>query len=174
MHSPCWITIKWAQQDKEEKPSSSNSQVLKRPVSEENCDFLGGAFYSPLVAEKGSWISLVGRKKSFGEPVRHVCSPMTAVAAESLDTIHSINYNTQRACHCVPLTTMRTAGERPESTFRLQRWSLSFHHGKLSLNVLVISSPPPIVIINWVDWLWFPQEPIYTLKYSNINNYYFN
>lgn len=39
---------------KENKEESSNSQVLKRPLSEEDWSWRGGAFYTPLVAETRS------------------------------------------------------------------------------------------------------------------------
>lgn len=40
-----------ARQRRETKKESSNSQALKRPLSEENSGWLGGAFYTPAAAE---------------------------------------------------------------------------------------------------------------------------
>lgn len=63
---------------------------------------------------------------------------MTRETAQSLDIIHSIDYNTQRACYCVCALRGKALEHFVYSV------SLSFHHGKL----LVISSLPPIAIIN--------------------------
>lgn len=159
---------------------SSNSQVLKRPLSEENYDYLGGAIYSPLVAEKPSWIWLAGEKKGFREPVRHVCSPTEGEAVHSQHTNFSTNYNTQRTFRCVGQeindVTANWTAQCEEISVLLQWWRLSFNYSKLSLNCW------KHLLLQWSyhqhsysyesDLLWFSREVIFfgiicTLKSSN-------